>query len=282
MRRIVRKVTAVILSAIIITAASFSVSAENIDVTSGFSSSILLVRQDYVENYPDDLELIDNVINSIVKDSQFDVIFQNDETAAIKTLKVALEDSLRQKYSIEPYDFVGTLAYCCYTVPVVKQAKTYYCGPAAVLEALIGNGILDDVSINKNLAKQNAIASALGTTSSGTYVYQITNVLNSYYSSDKYEHRYYSQSNYDSSISFLVDALQSNYVPIVRVTDTSAFSYYNGNSYTHYVAVNYVDYDKKTIGIVDPHYNTTFGGEREVTFTEFKNAIKQDGWIISY
>ncbi len=266
------------MSTALITLPSMTTSGAEANVESGYPSSILSVRAEYVDEYPNDVELIDNVIEDIFDDPQFTAIYDCDEEEAADTLRDALDRSIQSECGIQPQSYVGTYASSKYYVPVVKQKTNYYCGPASIIEALVGNGILDD----ENSVTQGTIAAKAGTTSNGTYVYKVRDVLNSYYSSSPYEYKYVSHYTSKDSVYLLVDSLANDFVPVVLFSNTSKLGYYNGKAYSHYVAVEYVDLNAKKIGIVDPNYISPYGGEHEVSFDSFSKALDSEGWIISF
>lgn len=253
---------------------------------SGFQS----LRTEFADEYPDDVELIDEVINVAMCDPTFIETYEYDKELAVEILKNTLIDSINQRYRISTYADNGNgVYYSMMDVPVVKQATTWYCCPASVIAAFIGNAVFSDTERNKSKAMQDSIASELGVTeeNGAPIPAKVASVLNKRVSGTPYGVGYFTYLSYDSAIDYAKKALLNNYVPLVRVADTSAFSYYRGERFTHYVAISKIDYNNKKITIVDPHYDSRFGGERTVTFNEFYNAMKlayngNNCWIISY
>lgn len=161
----------------------------------------------------------------------------------------------------------------------------YYCGPAAVLQALIGNGKLSNTSSNKSETKIKSVGSSMGTTSiNGTYISSITSYMQNYYgsASPTYQTKYFSKYTYNQAYSFVAVSLRNGAAPILRVGDTSLLSYYKGVKLSHYVTISGCDLISQTITIVDPHYNSAYRGRHTISMAEFNEIMKNDGWMSVY
>ncbi len=253
-------------------------------------NSVQLVKAEFTNKYPDDIELIEEVINIAMCDSIFIETYEYDNELAIEILENTLINSINQKYQISTHASGDNgIYYSLVDVPVVKQATDWYCCPASVIEAFIGNAVFTDTERNKSSEMQNSIATELGVSqeNGAPIPAKVASVLNKRLSGNPYGIGYFTYLSYDSAIDYAKSALQNYYVPLVRIADTSTLGYYGTKPLTHYVAISKIDCNRKKITIVDPNNDSRFGGEHEITFDEFINAMKKDYngdncWIIAY
>lgn len=164
-------------------------------------------------------------------------------------------------------------------VPLIRQSTSYYCGPASTLQALYGIGVASSISGSSNNEKQNALASNMGTDTSGTYVYIIVNELNNYISSVKYAYIYQgnigSQSNFKSLI---YDSLHDDR-PVILHARTEKIGYYNGHKSGHYIAVDTLyatpaaDGPAEHIRVRDCNYNSAYYGTHVISLIEAYASI---------
>lgn len=253
------------------------------------SNDFFVVREECIRNYPDDVELIDQVIDLVTNDPNFVAIYDNYPEEALDMLKSNISASIHEQSGIDTYAYESRRYYSYFGVPVVKQAEDWYCCPASFIAALIGTTAFTDTETNKGKAMQDTIAEELGVTEGqgAPPVYEVRDCLNKHFSGKPYGYHMFTNVCYKQSIKYMADALEKEYIPLVRVTDTSAFKYYNGKKLSHYVAVSAVDYSKKTIDIMDPNNVSPYGGNKTITFDEFYNAMQlvnggENCWIISY
>ena len=265
---------------------AFAESNDSVDMKTVF----LQIRDKYALDYPDDIEMIDEITDLCLNDPDLTAGYESDSETAIAAFKQCLDSSLNQQHGIDTYTMLPNGIFRSdYTVPVITQSTEYYCGPATVIAALIGDGKLANTTANKSASNQAAVADDLTVSKLNGMppVPTVVNYLNTYYSGTPYGYGLYTRFNYETSISYMTYAFANGMVPVVRVTDTSCFDYYNGESFSHYVAVQEINYTNETIVIVDPHYNSAYRGYHTITFDEFYNAMKAvknnlNSYIISY
>lgn len=127
----------------------------------------------------------------------------------------------------------------------------------------------------------------MGTNSSGTIVYQITDTLNYYISGDPYNHVLITELSFTSGLVYSID----NGYPVICQVQTSELPIYDGHTSGHYVvATGYyiaqynqnAALDERTVYYNDPNYRTAFYGSHSCTINEMKNAIdaKNDFYIM--
>ena len=149
---------------------------------------------------------------------------------------------------------------------------------------------MENIAANKSKSKQDEIAKNMGVTEKDgvANVPTVVDELNDNYSgSNPYGYGVFTKYNYSESIGYMTNAFVHNMVPVVYIADTSAFDYYGKDSFTHYVVVSSIDYESETICIVDPHYDSKYGGTHYISFDEFYDAMKwykngRNSYIISY
>lgn len=279
-----KKISSLTLSILLVIEVLTSFSYHTLAVSNeidNLSADFMTIRNEFVAEYPEDIELIDDVINQVVNDPQYEAAYAYDKESALSTLTDCLNGSINQKYGIKTLAWnYKSYFYSNYTVPVVKQSTKYYCGPASVIEALIGNGLMSNTAANKSKSKQDEIAKNMKVTEKDgvANVPTVVDELNANYSgSNPYGYGIFTKYNYSESISYMTYAFVHNMVPVVYIADTSKFDYYYYNdkgSFTHYVVVASIDYESETICIVDPHYDNRYGGIHYVSFDEFYDAMK--------
>lgn len=251
----------------------------NLDMRADLSA----VVSAYIEEYPEDADVLNDVFEDLVYDPNFKIAYEDDKEYAVSAFKNCLVGAINDKYGIQAYagDFSCTFWYSLYEVPVINQIKSNYCGPASILEALIGYGELDNVASNKNITALNNEFNAMGSPAEGPAINVMMKRLNNRIGLLNYGYNFYTSHSYSGSIDYLVQTFQSNIVPIVYFADTSALNYYNGKKFSHYITVESVNTIKREIVLVDPHFDATYRGKHTITFDEFYNAMKLDNGIMN-
>lgn len=247
------------------------------------------IKRIYKGRYPDNEDVIDEIVDILSADNEFIYIFENEGAKAFQIVEDSLRDVLEP--TPEPYVAVDGVYKTACKVPFVMQLENYYCGPASVLQALIGAGYLTNESKNKNYAKQKEVAGALKSTEQkGTFIDEITNYMQEYYANispnKAYRTKAFTQ-KVDSKgniIRFLTYSLQNNGAPILKVSDTSKFGYYNNVSQAHYVTVIEVNTNTRRIKVMDPNYGAGLGNEHTITYDELFATATNDSdiWVSVY
>lgn len=245
----------------------------------------------YKEQYPESEAMINDIVDTIVSDDMFVSIFKEEGASAFEIV----EDSLNDALNPEPMPLIMTddLYTSEYSFPVVKQMNSYFCGPAATLMALIGSGAsnfyyTNDQTILNAWQTQLSQKGMLDTTKNGTIIYNVTNVMNNYIPSVNgytYKSKVFTRHSYSQALGYISASLLYDAVPIINISNTELLNYYKGNSFIHYMVVNYVDFNAETVMLYDPHYDSRFYGNHTVSFEEFeKLAIECENnlWVSVY
>ncbi|MDE7398201.1 MAG: C39 family peptidase [Oscillospiraceae bacterium] len=266
-----------------------AVSTENIS----FSGCVDKIRSVYTERYPEQVEVVNGVIDEVTSNETFLECYEYEGKTAFRILEDTLMDALTP--AIEPYNYDGQVAWTSYTVPVITQMNDYYCGPAAVQMALIGNGFLSNTSENRENKKQQEIAKELSTSSSGgTYIFKITKYMQGFISSETitYKSKLFTRYTYDTIFGLFSTSLRSNKVIILNIPDTSYLGYYNGKRYSddgHYVIIKKFDETKRKLTVVDPFHlnkvdtatNNYLNNEHEISLDDLISLAKDTNFWAS-
>lgn len=263
---------------------------ENEIISSGLNKSIQELIDKYVKAFPDLQNEILGTVEIVTRMSSYISIYEQDEQEAYELLQGAL-DNLVSHSGISTYgaDYKGTF-YADYTVPAVKQSTGFNCGIAAALQAVIGNGFLTNTYSNKTAAKMTELAGYVKydeSSKKGAQAWQVRDVMN-HYEADVYDAIPITKYNIDYIFTDMENSFIKGYCPIVSLSDTSKLSYYQGQSYSHWVTVSMIDDIHHTITLVDPFNSdkcgglSSFGGVHTVTYDEFIDAIGvgSDCWLI--
>lgn len=291
----------VLVSMLLNTGAAAQVAQDNTAAigteNTSFSSCVEKIRSVYTERYPEQVDVINNVIDDVTSDNTFLEYYEYEGKTAFRILEDTLMDALMP--AIEPYNYDGQAAWTNYTVPAIAQINNNYCGVAATQMALIGSGLIPNNATNRSEDMQKAIANTMGLNGSSANIsLNITPYINSKYFSNatiKYNTKCFTINSYSKLPYYLSDSLKSSRVPIIMIPDTSYLGYYEGYSYSHYMVVKRVDTVNKTLTVVDPFHlsytdnltqwkNETFFGEHTISFDELFGSPKnhEDIWASVY
>lgn len=270
--------------------------------SNSFPQYAINIFNEYVEIFPDKSEVIEGTINQLLSNDDYIAGYEFDSQSAIKTMRGTLETALSSFDEASFFDSNnrGTnyngLFYSDYTVPVVKQMTNYYCGPAALIQSLIGNGLWPNIPSKKTLAMQQSTAPHFLPGFSSDYVesylqsygarpFMMANALNYYYSgveSFVAENVTIYTTEYPTIVK-MSRMLTDGYCPLVSIPNLSELNYYAEYTITtgHWVTVSCIDDIHDTITLVDPHYNPTYGGTHTVSYEEFFSALgTTNGWVM--
>lgn len=243
-----------------------------------FSQMVREIEYNYINQYPESDDIIYEICGNIICNDEYVYMYSVDKELTHETIINTLNTSLQSNVNTYSYNPSQGIYYSNHTIPYVKQLEVYYCGPASVIEALIGNGTINNTTNNKNLAAQNAHAQAMNTTSeNGTHITNLRNRMNSYYSSSLYSNFNITRYNLDDMWQNIYSSFINGRVPILRVQDTSRLEYYLGSSFTHYIVISQVDIQHNLITLVDCHYDALYGGTHQISISDFEYAVK-DGY----
>lgn len=250
------------------------------------------IANEYINAFPELENEIWGTIEIVTEMSGFISALEYDEKTAYDLLRNGL-NSLLGSYAISTYgaDYRG-LFYANHTVPAIKQSTKVNCGIAAALQASIGNGYLSNTYTDESESadKMTELAGYVGYNENGKYgaqAWQVRNIMN-HYKADIYDAVPITIYTIDHVINDMKNSFINGYCPIITLNDTSKLSYYNGNSYKHWVTVVQIDDVHDTIMIADSFNSTvcggssSFGGIHLVSYDEFIEAIDVGGdcWLV--
>ena len=242
------------------------------------------IKKVYKANYPEQADIIDDVVDIVSNNEVFVEIFEDKGISALQIIEDALHDALDSEANIAPQMQTDDLYISKYVFPNVQQMYDYYCGPAATLMALIGGGAsgyyyTNNKSITNGWQNNLAHSSNLGTTqSNGTTIDRITKVLSEKIPASNgysYKSKVFTYYSWQQVLDLIETSLVMDAVPVLRI-NTGYVNYYQREgygSYTHYIVVESVDFNAECVNIVDPHHNDTFFGAHQMSFEEFNNLV---------
>ncbi|MBQ8931234.1 MAG: C39 family peptidase [Ruminiclostridium sp.] len=242
----------------------------------------------YISRYPEYDEEITEIVDQLIESDVIHECFELDGEPALRIIEDAILDAVTPTISELGYlrNLDGTQTYAYnpsnghfyppYNVPVLRQMTSYFCGPAATAQALVGNGALAEA--NYSTTRQYIIADELGTTiENGTEIGRIRDYLNQVMgynsSSNRYAVKAFTQFSYDKALYYIRNSLYYDACPIFRIADTSYFDYYNGTEQTHYVTISQYNASASNVRFVDPNYDVTYRGYHDITFDDLETAI---------
>lgn len=241
------------------------------------------IKTIYIERYPEAETVINEIVDTIVNDTQFVVFFEQEGATAFQIVEDSLCDVLIPTASASSL-YKGVYS-SRYPLPIITQKEKWYCGPASVQMALIGNGVLHNNTQDKSDSKQEDIASCLNTNTGGTNITEISAYMREQFpeaNGYEYKAKAFTCYTYQNAIEMVKISLQQNAVAIIRVDDTSVLDYYNGEQFTHYMCISEVDTIEDTVKLVDPHYDSVYRGYHEISISEFEELVNYNGWIVLY
>lgn len=238
------------------------------------------IKSVYKERYPEQTEIIDEIVDLLSASDEFVGIFEYEGARAFQIV----EDSLTDVLDPEPMPLMQTddLYVSKYSFPKVKQINSYYCGPASAVMALIGSGVsgynytLDTDITNK---WQRELAVELQTEENGgTTMVDMDRVL-----SEKipgaygynYKGKAFLPYAHNKIIDFIEVSLVMDAVPIIRIQGYNLL-WYTNMKIDHFLVIYSVDFNSNYITLVDPYDvkgKSTFG-LHTITFDEFNDMVE--------
>ena len=177
--------------------------------------------------------------------------------------------------------FAGSYPNYTTTVTPVRQARTYWCGPAAAVQALTGAGVytrgLSDYS-----GAQQEMANLMNTTTSGSNVSAVKNAMTQKIKAVKGSSAvgYTKQlcipstmSKYTLLNNLIGESIRQDRPCVVTVL-LSNIPYYNGTSTGgHYITIRAIHGESGTAHIVDPHYSDAYFGEHVIYYDQLRTML---------
>jgi len=178
----------------------------------------------------------------------------------------------------------GYVGPTTYSVPIVtvRQATSYYCGPAATLQVILSKGRTVPGSNNTEKQKTLAKNAYLGTDRDGaTWINNVPAVLNAFAPSQKGWEVYKTTSNTNVNVALHAQYNHSKGEPVIYLVKTNSLAYYGNLAYYHYItgysitsssSGSFSNGQEVQVGVADPIDASQFG-LHTVTYTELLNAM---------
>lgn len=159
------------------------------------------IKSIYKSRYPEQAEMIEEIVNIISADEEFIYIFEQEGTSAFRVIEDSLMDALAPEVS--PCAWSDELYYTSHSVAPIRQKTNDFCGPASTVMALVGSGYskyyyTKDESITN--AWQDEVAGKMPETKGhAAIVYEITNIMKDK-ASKKYDYEAFTIYSYSNAI----------------------------------------------------------------------------------
>lgn len=223
----------------------------------------------------------DNSVNSTITDTNEsvlqggDIYYTEDYQNQIKDTNEKIDKYLKNKNinnNSSLFNNIGIMSSGSnsLSVPLYLQEQYYYCGPAST------QMVLKYVTGVKYSQSTLASSNNLNTTTNGTYVYKVTEVLNKYITTGQYQHVLTSRYAFGNSLIYSIDGnrpvichVNPQYLPNYTGTATGHYLVSKGYSWgwsgsNYYSTVYYNDSN-------DDHYGTF-----DSPVSAMENAINQN------
>lgn len=237
---------------------------------------------DYAENiktvfkltYPDEEDVIDDIVDAITESNVFAGLFEEDAREAFQIV----EDSLRDALEPSAMPLVGDdeRDFSKYDVSLIKQtaATDIDSAAAAATMALMGCGVNSQIDVKSKLNSD---------TSTNITIHKITNLLKKNkidvsgfsYRTMAFTPKNNTVSKEGNLINCLSYALAYDTVPVIRVDNTKLLGYYNNTALTYpiYLAVTEVDNQAECIRFYDPNNISAYSGKHYLDFTAVRDLL---------
>lgn len=195
----------------------------------GLESCAENIKRNYKERYPEQTEMIEEIVDIISADEEFICIFEQEGATAFRIIEDSLRDVLEPAPA--PISWDEDYYYARYYFPVIKQVQDTFCGAASIVMALMGGGKVNwtaDTSITNQM--QYEIATETGiwdpkTNSKiddkGIDINDMKNYLQEYFPADSlgytYQRKIFTRFHTSDIEGFLTIALANDTLPVLRV-----------------------------------------------------------------
>ncbi len=201
-------------------------------------------------------------------DEEFARHYEEDPESAKEMIERNVDNQLQYIKEETEGNRQGNATNAWVTPLLVQQKNGDYCGPCSALQAI---GIYGGyVAGTTNNAKQDTLAAAMGTNSSGTIVYNLTTVLNTYIPG--YSYKLGSNMTTASFKQVILNSLVNEKAPILHAR-TQYLTYYNGHASGHYICVTAFNNITSKIRLSDCNNDDDYYGTRSNPTSEAKAAV---------
>ena len=213
-------------------------------------------------------EEVDALFAYYANDPDFLTYYQENRAACVEILEDVLLHEITPR--VMPRSVSGSLYYV--NMIPVQQSTTYYCGPAAMVQSLIGMGVYSsNLSTATYNTYQETLASNMGTSGGASIPSRMVTELNKHTNNiAKYIYSRkpigYTQEQMESDIMY---SLANNRPPIVKPR-TKELPYYRGLTIYHFISIKSINTNPynsslRKVTLVDPHYDNRYFGVHDVT-----------------
>lgn len=245
------------------------------------------IKNDFSENKISEKELTERLRQKFLDEfrgsEEFIRAMKANPKKALENIETLVQNEvIRLKRGLQPFASSGNRAWV--DAMLCQQINDCYCGPAAMLMAI--DGLRKPVAGNTIADKQRTLAGQLENDpcDNGSYVYDVTNVLNSYAKTSGYYKYSYRQGQYMTLQEFtdiIFESLDAGIAPLLHAK-TEHLYYYNEEPFNHYLTVVAINKDSGQIVLHDPNYVDEYYGYRSVDIVEAYNSIAEPGrYLIS-
>lgn len=172
---------------------------------------------------------------------------------------------------IVPYGGGGNECYDY--VKNIKQTKNYNCGTTTVLQTLYGLDSADKVAGSTDQEKIATLDVKYNVDQQTfTYVYQVVDALNTYYSTSDYVYTAGSSLSEAEFENTIANSLMCGR-PVILHAKTECLAYYEEHESGHYLSLDYVNRTTDMVRIVDCNNNDKYFGIRMVPLEEAYKSV---------
>lgn len=293
--KLVKTISSLAMAAVLVCTSASAQAAEAADTGSADTLSIescaANIKSIYKARYPEQADVVDEVVDVILSDEVFVGIFEDEGEAAFRIIEDALHDAL-DSY-VAPIAFDEDHYYVDRALPSVQQIYNNYCGVASVVMALMAAGKENCFLSAGQIEKlQDKYAEELGITPNGTGV-EIGNItafmqqrfpVNSL--GDTYRSKIFTRFSTEKIEDFLAFALMCDTTPIIQVKEPQRLSYYPNNysSGGHYIVIDSLDLSTGIVWVIDPHWDNRYFGRHKISIEEIKDLASSTAnlWMSVY
>lgn len=250
------------------------------------------VKRIYKEKYPEQADIIDEVVDIITGDEEFIGIFEREGAKAFQIAEDSLHDVLDP--SAAPAAFDEDYYYVDYVIPNVQQIANNYCGVACLVMAMRGAGLIpytNDKNVLNNYQEQYGQEIRLPKGANyGAHIDKLIGFLQDKFGKSPtgwtYKSKALTRFTYSRISDFIVTTLLAERVPILSIPKPCKLSYYT-KSYDgggHYIVVTGIDTATGEINVIDPHFDNEFFGRHTINISELEAVpdIDDDLWMCAY
>lgn len=273
---------------IIFVSNTFSISAESENVLSiepsgDYAYDINQLKILYSDRL--DAVTLNEVIEVYLGDTELQLMYCSDARGAIDFVAEGLHnlsDVMQLQYnSSNVAPCAGSYPNYTTTVTPVRQARTYWCGPAAAVQALTGVGIYTQ-GLSDYSGAQQEMANLMNTTTSGSDVAAVKNTMThkirSFGGSSAVGYTKQlcvpsTMSKYTLINNLIGESIRQDR-PCVATVLLSKLPYYSGTSTSgHYITIRAINGESGTAHIVDPHYSDAYFGNHVIYYDQLRTML---------